>query len=57
MTEPKNAPKPGAATSENALQKIKDEVAARNAAAHKAERARTDPRAKAAADKRRRDSW
>ena len=57
MTKPKNAPAPGASTSENAVNKIKQEIAARNEAAHKADRAKTDPRAKAAADKRRRDSW
>ena len=57
MAKRENPPGPGVSTAQDALTKIKKEVAERNEAAHKAERAKTDPRAKAAADKRRRDSW
>jgi hypothetical protein len=57
MAKRDNPPGPGVSTAEDAVSKIKKEVAARNEAAHKADRAKTDPREKAAADKRRRDSW
>ena len=57
MAKRENPPGPGMSTADDAVSKIKKEVAARNEAAHKADRARTDPREKAAAEKRRRDSW
>ena len=57
MAKRENPPGPGVSTAQDALAKIKKEVAARNEAAHKAERAKTDPRANAAAEKRRRESW
>jgi hypothetical protein len=57
MAKRENPPGPGMSTADDALSKIKKDVAARNEAAHKADRAKTDPREKANADKRRRDSW
>lgn len=56
MAKPDTPPGPGISTADDAVNKIKKEIAARNEAAHKAERARTDPRAKERADKRRRES-
>jgi hypothetical protein len=57
MAKRENPPGPGLSTADDAVNKIKKEIAARNEAAHKEDRARTDPREKAAAEKRRRDSW
>jgi hypothetical protein len=57
MADRDNTPRPGASTAQDAVAQLKKEIAARNEAAHKADRARTDPREKANAEKRRRDSW
>ena len=56
MAKSQSQPGPGASTADDALNRIKKEIAARNEAAHKEERARTDPRAKEKADRRRRES-
>jgi hypothetical protein len=56
MTERVNHPGPGRSTSEAALNEIKKRVAERNEKAHQAERKRREPRERAMADKRRKDS-
>jgi hypothetical protein len=56
MTERANHPGPGRSTAEAALNEIKKRVAERNEKAHQAERKRREPRERAMADKRRKDS-
>ena len=56
MTERVNHPGPGRSTSEAALNEIKKRVPERNEKAHQAERKRREPRERAMADKRRKDS-
>ncbi len=56
MTERLNHPGPGRSTSETALNEIKKRVAERNEKAHQAERKRREPRERAMAEKRRKDS-
>jgi hypothetical protein len=56
MTERKNAPGPGRSTSDAAFKELKQQIAARNEAAHQAERKRRAPREQELVAKRRRDS-
>lgn len=55
MTEPSNQPGHGRSTAEAAVKEIKKRVAARNEAAHRADRKQREPRERALVEKRRRD--
>jgi hypothetical protein len=56
MTEQDNQPGPGRSTAEAAIKELKKQIAARNEAAHQAERKRRGPRERELVEKRRRES-